>query len=128
MRKHGYACAIVEHWNSWAKIRQDLFGIIDILCIHPETGHVVGVQTTSYSNVSSHVTKIHASPNLAVVHRAGWEILVHGWRKVPKKKGGKQMVWTFREVRVMYQNQRQEPPEPPHDHESETHTPQPTPC
>ena len=40
--------AIVERWNNWAKIRQDLFGIIDLLAIDSK-GNTVGIQVTSYT-------------------------------------------------------------------------------
>jgi hypothetical protein len=29
LREEGYTVAVVEHWNSFARIRQDLFGFID---------------------------------------------------------------------------------------------------
>ena len=93
MRDRGYTVAVVEHWNQWARIRQDLFGFIDLLCLG-EDGQVVAVQTTSASNVSARVTKISEHPNLAVVRRAGWRIVVQGWRKAANGK------WTLREVDI----------------------------
>jgi hypothetical protein len=33
MRDLGYLVAVVEHWNPHARIRQDLFGWIDLLAI-----------------------------------------------------------------------------------------------
>jgi hypothetical protein len=45
LRKEGYLCAIVEKFNRFAGIRQDLFGFIDILAIRE--GEIIGVQTTS---------------------------------------------------------------------------------
>jgi hypothetical protein len=80
LRKLGYTCAITEHWNSFAKIRQDLFGFIDILAL--ADGRVIGVQTTSYSNLSSRVNKIMEHTNTPAVRKAGIQILVHGWRKI----------------------------------------------
>ena len=29
MRERGYTCQVVEHWNPFARIRQDLYGFID---------------------------------------------------------------------------------------------------
>lgn len=77
MRKRGYVCEVVERWNPWAKVRQDLFGVIDVLCLGDN--EVVGVQATSYSNVSARLRKIAEHENVAAVRRAGIRLLVHGW-------------------------------------------------
>ena len=79
LREQGWLCAIVEHWNQHAKIRQDLFGIIDVLCIRD--GVTMGVQTTSSSNVSARVQKIADCSHVDALRAAGWVLKVHGWRK-----------------------------------------------
>ena len=85
----GYRAAVVEHWNPHAHIRQDLFGIIDVLAVGK--GETVAVQCTSYSNVASRVNKIADSEAIGDIRDAGWKVLVHGWRK-PKHR------WEVREV------------------------------
>jgi hypothetical protein len=77
MRDQGYTCQVTEHWNHFAKIRQDLFGFGDVLCLGDD--EVVMVQTTSYSNVSARVKKIADHDNTPAVRKAGIRILVHGW-------------------------------------------------
>lgn len=79
LREAGYTAAVVEHWNPHARIRQDLFGFVDILAIRD--GETLAVQATSRSNVSSRVRKIkiHEHDNLAAVLGAGWRVQVHGW-------------------------------------------------
>lgn len=79
MRDDGYLCAITEHWNHFAKIRQDLFGFIDILAI--SSWEIVGIQTTSYSNMSARAKKILAHTNFPAVRASGMHIVVHGWKK-----------------------------------------------
>ena len=91
LRGLGYRCAIVEKWNSHVKIRQDLFGIIDVLAVG--NGETVAVQCTTYTNVSSRVKKIADSDAIDDIRDAGWKVLVHGWRK-PKHR------WECREVDV----------------------------
>lgn len=99
MKKRGCKLVqVVEHWNSFAKIRQDLFGIVDVLCIID--GQTVAVQTTSGGNVAARKAKMEASPSIAHLRRAGWTILIHGWRKVKVKRGGKAMVWELRELDI----------------------------
>jgi hypothetical protein len=78
LREQGYLVAIVEHWNPHARIRQDLFGWIDLLAIRD--GETLAVQTTA-SAVAARVKKITEAASLPVVRKAGWRILVHGWRK-----------------------------------------------
>lgn len=79
LRDEGYKAAVTEHWNPFAKIRQDLFGIIDIVAVR--AGNTLGVQTTSYSNMSARVKKILGNEVYPDLKAAGWKIICHGWRK-----------------------------------------------
>ena len=79
MRETCDAVQVVEHWNAFARIRQDLFGFVDILCLRGE--ETIAVQSTSWANVSARVKKIAESPLVGAVRKAGWKIIVHGWRK-----------------------------------------------
>jgi hypothetical protein len=72
--------SVVEKWNPHAKIRQDLFGIIDIVAVGER--ETVGVQACAYSSVSARVRKIAEADTTPKVRAAGWKLLVHGWRKV----------------------------------------------
>jgi hypothetical protein len=71
----------VERWNPHAKIRQDLFGFVDVLAVGPEG--TLAVQTTSATNVSKRVRKIREDlpDEFAAVQAAGWQVVVHGWAK-----------------------------------------------
>lgn len=103
LRKNGcQLVAITEHWNAWAGIRQDLFGIIDVLAIKDKT--VIAVQTTS-TGVSGRIDKIveatFKNPETKETHRvlpallgAGIKVYVHGWRKNSLGK------WILREVEL----------------------------
>lgn len=95
MKERGYLCEITERWNPFAKIRQDLFQFIDILCLAP--GEVVGVQTTSYSNMSARVNKIREHANFQMVSDAGIKVIVQGWHKKDNR-------WQVREVEIHPQN------------------------
>ena len=91
LRDRGYRCAVVEKWNPHARIKQDLFGFIDILAI--KGGETLAVQATSGSNVAARLTKIAEADATKDVLAAGWTIKVHGWRKIAKS--GR---WECREV------------------------------
>lgn len=89
LRKRGYPLVqVVERWNPFAHVRQDLFGIIDVVAVGDD---IVGVQATSASNVSSRVAKVTESEALPVLRKAGIRVLVHGW----SKRGNR---WVLREV------------------------------
>jgi hypothetical protein len=91
LRKNGYLCAIVEKWNMHAKIRQDMFGIIDLVAIKDDD--IIGIQATSGDNVSARITKISEHENYPIVIKA-MRIIVHGWRKNSMGK------WILREVEL----------------------------
>jgi hypothetical protein len=101
LRAEGYAVGVVERWNAHVRIRQDLFGFIDLIAMNDT--ETVAIQTTSGSNVAARITKIeeseHAKLWLACPHR---RIIVHGWRKVSVKlkNGNKALRWQCREVEV----------------------------
>ncbi len=93
LRRLGYLAAVVEKWNPHAKVRQDLFGIVDVLAIGtpgepeiPELGVTLAVQATTGSNVASRIDKLRASPALPRLLGAGWHVEVWGWRKSARTK------------------------------------------
>jgi hypothetical protein len=91
MRAQGYTCAKVEHWNAFVGRRQDLFGFIDIVCLG--NGETIAIQACAAGDISTRAKKIADHENVDAVRKAGWKILVQGWRK----KGNR---WVMREVDV----------------------------
>ena len=83
---------VVEKWNSWGRVRVDLFGIIDVLAISEE-GDTVAIQTTSLTNVGARIKKISDSEAIKHIRKAGWTVLVHGWYKKNNR-------WHVKEVDV----------------------------
>lgn len=79
LRDQGYPLVqVVERWNSFARRRIDLFGIIDVVAVGAD---IVGVQSTSGSNVAARVAKITESEALPHLRKANIRVLVHGWTK-----------------------------------------------
>lgn len=91
LRSRGYLAGVVEQTVPKTFIKRDLYGFIDILAIHPDTGETLAVQTTSADNVSHRARKIGDHENLPTVRAAGWTLHIHGWRKVKNR-------WKCREV------------------------------
>lgn len=95
LKAQGYTCQIVEKWNPWAKIRQDLFGIIDLVAIKDGQKGVLGIQTTSGANHSARVNKALVEPNLALWKASGNRFVVQSWAK--RGARGQRKVWELRE-------------------------------
>jgi hypothetical protein len=97
LKNQGRKCGIVERFNSFVGphgIRQDLFGIIDIIALDPERG-VVGVQACG-QDFSGHFKKItidRAEQTIDWLMTPGAVLELWGWRKVKLKRGGKAMRW-----------------------------------
>lgn len=93
LRKNGYTAQVVEKWNAFAKIRIDLFGIIDIVAIKDGEPGVLGIQSTSADNISSRLEKCLASPVLQLWRKTGNRMRIHGWGKRGAK--GERKLWTL---------------------------------
>jgi len=93
LRSEGWFCAITERWNQYAKVRQDLFGFIDILAIKSDM--TMAVQTTTGDNVSKRIEKIRELQAASLwLESPSRLIVVHGWRKVGKQ--GDRKLWQCR--------------------------------
>ena len=93
LRQEGCHCGIVERFNTFVGkfgIRQDLFGIIDLIALRPN--NISGIQCCG-SDFSAHDKKILASEFSPEWLKSGGMLELWGWRKVKKVKGGSQMVW-----------------------------------
>lgn len=99
LRDSGAVCDIAEYWNSFSRQRRDLFHFVDIVKLDPKCG-MVGIQTTSGSNVSARVKKILEIPAAKTWLECGLEIEVWGWRKIKKKAATGKTVERW-EVRVV---------------------------
>ena len=94
LRDMGRVCAIVEKWNAYARIRQDMFGIIDIIALDRVRG-VVGVQSCGTDFAGHHKKFINdrAQECIQWLETPGTVLELWGWRKVKVKRGGKAMVY-----------------------------------
>lgn len=92
LRKTGYIAQVVEHFNVFAHIRQDLWGFIDILAMKNGIRGILGVQTTTQSNATAHEEKIRNSPAFKIWIATGNRMEIHGWAK--RGGRGKRKLWT----------------------------------
>ena len=110
LRKRGYLAGVVEKWNQYARVRQDLWGWVDIVALHPGTEELLFIQTTSTSNAAARVDKILKWPGTPALIALGTKrsVEVWSWRKVvsSSKKGKRdgqerRKVWEVKIDRVM---------------------------
>ncbi len=98
LRKRGWTPGIVER-RCGRFVTKDLWGFADIIAM--KLGEIpVLIQTTTGSNLAARRTKIYASDLAADALQSGFRVVLHGWRKIKVKRGGKAMVWTLREEEV----------------------------
>lgn len=107
LQTKGWHVGITEHWNSWAHIRQDLYGLLDLVAVRHDSNGVWGINACDDNGaVSAHVKKYidgfehpkkgQQPPNthLPVWLSAGNRFSIFGWGK--RGEEGKRKVWTLR--------------------------------
>lgn len=94
-RKLGWPAAIVESpWNPHSRVRQDLFGFLDLLAL---TGNgLMGIQACRGNDAAKHRRKIEAEPNVRHWLTENLLLELWAWSKRKVKRGGKQMTWSLR--------------------------------
>lgn len=92
LRDLGYSVDKVEHWNAFARRRVDAFDFIDILALKLGSPGVLGVQTTTTSNMGARVRKAKIIPEMKLWIQCGNPLWIIGWSK--KGPSGKQKLWT----------------------------------
>ncbi len=92
LRKLGYTVQVVERWNPYAKIRQDLFGFIDIIAMRP--GELLGVQACAGASHAARREKALSEPRLRTWLEAGGKAEI--WSYAKQGPRGKVKMWTLR--------------------------------
>lgn len=95
LREDGWTAEVTEKWNPHARIRQDLFGFVDLVAMKPGRKPLL-VQTTSGSNVAARIQKMSSIPAVQLAIDSGFDIQVHGWRKLVSNRNR----WTPRIVNL----------------------------
>jgi len=84
LRDEGYMVDVVEYFHWFKKRRKDLFNCWDLLAV--KDAETVAVQTTTGSNLSARARKIADNEVTPMLRKAGWTLLIHGWRKNAKHR------------------------------------------
>lgn len=100
LRKRKMSAQVVERWNPHAKVRVDLFGVIDLLAIESNTGNVLGrasilaIQACAGASHAARRDKILAEPRARQWVEAGGRLELWSWSQ--RGAAGKQKRWTLR--------------------------------
>lgn len=79
LRTEGYSAAVAETWIPNPGIKRDLFGMFDVVAVHPAIQGVLGVQTTSGAHHANRRAKLLGNPTLAIWLKAGNPAQVWSW-------------------------------------------------
>jgi hypothetical protein len=79
LRRAGFLADVVERWIPRANVRRDLFGIGDVLAVHPRRREILLLQVTSGAHVGDRLAKVRERPALKVWLLAGGQFEVWGW-------------------------------------------------
>lgn len=101
LKKLGIAAQVVEKWNSFARRRIDLFGVIDIVAMKPGIG-ILGVQACAGSSHAARRTKALAEPKLRTWLESGARFEI--WSYAKQGDRGKAKRWTLRRQEITLQD------------------------
>ena len=104
LKKEGAISQVVERWNAFAGVRQDLFGFADILAMTSKR-ELLAIQTTSGSAHASHRIKILNEPRALLWLKCGNRIEIWSWSK--RGPRGCKKVWTVRRDEITIKDYRQ---------------------
>jgi len=106
-RKRGYVVQVVERWNPHAKVRVDLFGVIDLLAIVPlsptdalvppiggEPSGILAIQACAGDSHAARRDKILAETRAKQWVDAGGQLELWSWSV--RGAAGKAKRWTLR--------------------------------
>jgi len=77
--ERGYTVERGESYNAHTKRKKDLYGWIDYVGLHSDHNGVLGIQTTSKSNLTARIKKAEAKPAYWLWLATGNPAEFHGW-------------------------------------------------
>ncbi len=107
---YGLNIALIALAASGPGVRKDLFGFIDLVAIGD--GRIIAYQATTRSNMLARVAKIknECRHNARQWTKSGGRIVVIGWKKYKKARGGRW--WRETETEIIHEDLVDEPAPP----------------
>jgi len=98
LKDQGIICCVVERWvinprHPAGGVRVDFLNIIDLIALSKADG-IIGYQVcgTDFAPHYKKITEEHQDSTYAWLE-AGGRLIIIGWRKLLKQRGGKLKVW-----------------------------------
>jgi hypothetical protein len=98
LQDQGFKVAIVEHWNMYAHVRQDLYGLADLVAVRGDRSGTTYVQCCG-EDVHSHIEKMVMNTVLPEILKAGNPVFLWAWRK--RGERGKRKLWHMKEYELV---------------------------
>ena len=108
LRSLGFVAQVVERFNPYAKVRQDLFGCIDIVAVREGCG-ILGVQACAGASHAARRAKSLAEPRLRAWLAAGGRFEVFSYAK--RGGRGERKRWQLRREEITADDLPAEPEE-----------------
>lgn len=97
LKSEGFHCGITEKYNSFVKIKNDLFGFADLVAFKKDLKNIVlAINATTNSNLSNHIKKYSENKILKDWIECGHRFEIWCWSKMGKM--GKRKLWTLKRV------------------------------
>jgi hypothetical protein len=81
LRKQGYVVEVVEKRVPGCLVSRDLFGIADVLAVHPEQGIVLLIQATTADHFANRLRRVQEQSVLPSLLAAGVRVEIWAWAK-----------------------------------------------
>lgn len=106
-RELGYHCDVVERFIGFPPPghRRDYLGFGDILAF--SNNETIMIQSCGQS-YAKHLRDLLANPNVPLWLAGPRKLILIGWRKILKKRGGKQRIWAPRIKEITYKDFKME--------------------
>lgn len=91
-RKRGWVAQVVERWNPHAKVRVDLFGVIDLLVMGG--GRILAIQACAGASHAARRDKVLAEPRARQWVELGGALELWSWSM--RGDRGARKLWTLR--------------------------------
>lgn len=99
-RRWGWRTQVVERWNQYAKIRIDLFGIIDLIAL-TDDNRTIGIQATSTGNMSARVNKALEEKRDELLHWLRCDNEFQVWGFALRGKAGKRKLYKLKRKKIV---------------------------
>lgn len=86
LRRSGFLAVPVERYIPQTTRKVDLFGVGDVLAVHPVRKEVLIVQATSRAHLSDRLRRVQQRHETALLLRAGVAVEAWGWFQRPSGK------------------------------------------